>query len=137
MSHLPIDPDRDLRDRFQALRRSETASAPPFGSTMRSSRRGKMSPGRPVSFRARLAMLAAGMAALAGIASIMITTREAGKLSLERAIAQAREMGAWSAPTDALLVTTDLRIPDSIPKPLAGSATSGGGSNPTIQKRPD
>jgi hypothetical protein len=137
MSNSSIDPDRDLRDRFQALRRSEAASAPAFGSAMLPSHRREKSPRKPGSFRARLAVATAGLATLVAITAILIAKRESRIPSLEKAIAQAREMSAWSAPTDALLVTTDLKIPDSIPKTPAGSVTSGEGSNPTIQKRLD
>jgi hypothetical protein len=135
MSNLPIDPDHDLGDQFQALRRSEAANAPPFGSAMHPSQHREKSPRKPRSFRLRLAAATAGLMGVVALTSIWIATRESRKPSLEEAIAQAREMSAWSAPTDALLVTTDLKIPDS--KTPAGSATSGEGSNSTIQKRLD
>ena len=137
MSNLPIDPDQDLRDRFQALRRSEAASAPSLDSAMRPSHRREKFHRKPRSFRLRLAAATAGLVSMVALTSIWIATRESRKPSLEEAIAQAREMSAWSAPTDALLVTTDLKIPDSNPKTPAGSATSGEGSNSTIQKRLD
>jgi hypothetical protein len=137
MSNLPIDPDHDLRNRFQALRRFEAASAPPLDSAMRPSLRREKSPRKTPSFRARLAAATAGLVTVVALTSMFIATRESRRPSLEEAIAQAREMSAWSAPTDALLVTTDLKIPDSNSKIPAGSATSGEGSNPTIQKHLD
>ncbi len=137
MSGTLFDPDRDLHDRFQALRRADAASAPPFSTATRPATHSLASRWSALSPRARLGTATVGLATLAAIVSIVIATRPPGRPTIEKAIAQAREMGAWTAPTDALLVTTDLKIPDSISTPPSESVKSGAGSDSTIPNRLD
>lgn len=111
MSDRPSD-DRDLRDRFAALRESDAAAAPPFEELWRRARREAASSSRDTAGRARSwAGLAAGVAALAVTAGVLVARREAAT-SLDATIAQAKELSSWSAPTDTLL---DLVSLDSRP----------------------
>lgn len=109
--------ERDLRDQFAALRDEEAASAPQFSGVLR---------GRPVQSAARpsrripVAMLATA-AVVAAV--VLVTTSRRTEPSMEEAIAQARSISSWTAPTDAWLTLSGLEIPNSVPSLSLSSVT--------------
>lgn len=97
----PKDPDRDgdLRESFQAQRRMETAGAPPFDPAGRPARLRPAAPNRP----ARLVWSTAVFLILGALLVLSVRSRRPTESSIVKAIAQAKELRAWSASTDALL----------------------------------
>jgi len=118
MSGYPEDRDRDLRESFQALRRAEAGQAPRFDPGRR--------PAKPSRTQVpiRLAWSAAAVLVVGGALGIALQARRPSASSIERAIAQARELQAWSASTDALL-------------PGAGQGATQGGSGSGSRIAPD
>ena len=101
------DTDSRLREKFQALRRAEAPGAPSFGATRASAmERDARLPGRLLLGRPAWAALGA-LIFVVGAAAALYFRRPAAP-SVEEAIAQARELQAWTAPTDSLLILTDL-----------------------------
>ena len=96
--------DRDLRSRFADLRGEDAAGAPAFGA-VRSRRPEKRLP---------FALAAAGLAAVAVIA-LYLASGSRRSLSDDAALAQARALTGWTAPTDDFLELSGLEIPNSVP----------------------
>jgi|KBSSwiStaDraftv2_1062776.scaffolds.fasta_scaffold177760_2 hypothetical protein len=107
----------ETRDLFRSLRESDRNRAPSFASTIASARRAP----RPV----RASVLPAAAAVAAGVAiALAVVPRFGDDGSLQAAIARAREMSAWSAPTavfepsdDSLLDSTPSLSLSSVPLP--------------------
>ena len=110
---MTLHDDRDLRERFASLRRSEAEATPPFA--LPRARAG--APARPWR---RVGILAGAAAAVA--AGILLPLRRTDP-QLEDAIVQARALSSWTAPTDAWLEIADLSIPDAIPTLELSSAS--------------
>ena len=108
--------DRELRDRFVALREHDAASAPGFSDLLR--RRTSRAPAR----RMRIAPIAVLGAAAIVTAVALVTTRGVHR-SLDTAIAQAQSLSSWTAPTDAWLTLSGLEIPNSVPTLSLSSVT--------------
>lgn len=130
------DPERDLRARFEALRLSDAGLAGSFDATWRSARR-RLDARRPVGFsRRRVFFAAAGVASVVA-AAVLVLTFGPPRPSIEEAIAQARELQSWSAPTDSLLTTVDFTFSGTVSGPAPGSREplnpSTGASVPHLQ----
>ncbi len=98
--------DRDLRELFQLMRDDDAAATPPFQRFLHVSRHPRPTRWAP----------AAGLAAAAMIAAIVfVATRRDGTISSDEAIAQAKSLSSWTAPTDAWLKLPGLEIPSSVP----------------------
>ncbi|PYQ09362.1 MAG: hypothetical protein DMH00_13130 [Acidobacteria bacterium] len=119
------DPEQDLRARFKALRLSDTALAGSFETSWRAARL-RLDARRPAGLLRRRTFLAA-----AGVTAVVAAA------AIEEAIAQARELQNWSAPTDSLLTTTDLSISGTVPASAPGSRDplepSAGASSPHLR----
>jgi len=96
--------DRDLRGRFAALRDEDAAGAPPF----------RAARARPRERRVPFALAAVGLAAVV-IVALLVATGPRRPLSDDAAIAQARALSTWTAPTDDFLRLSGLEIPNSVP----------------------
>ncbi len=125
--------DRDLRLLFEEARAKETAEAPPFELAWRAAAR--VAEGR----RPRRAFQAMrGLAAAAGLAALLAAVAilrlpRSGEPTADAAIARARAIAAWTAPTDAFLEISDLAIPDSVPSLDTSSvALPGVTATPTV-----
>ena len=92
------DRDRDLREPFQALRRAEATNAPPFDP-----RRAARTHPAPTRTATRLAWSTALLLMLGAVIVFSVRNHRPSASSIDKAIAQARELRAWSASTDALL----------------------------------
>ena len=103
------DRDRDLREPFQALRRAEATQTPPFDPARRAARPHPA----PTSIPARLAWSTAFLLMLGAVIVFSVRHRRPSESSIDQAIAQARELRAWSASTDALLPEEASRIENS------------------------
>jgi hypothetical protein len=113
MNRRPKDSDEQLRERFQALRSAEAGTAPPFNPEQRPGLEVFQPRRSGLRFGGRLAW---GTMALVGIAlfsTLAMWIRRPAGPSVEEAIAMAKELQAWTAPTDALLLTSDLSLPGS------------------------
>ncbi|MCI0409600.1 MAG: hypothetical protein L0191_13740, partial [Acidobacteria bacterium] len=102
MNRDPRNLERTLHEQFQALRRAEASRAPAYEAV----RHGL----RPHGLRTtagRLAWSAVGLLVLGS--TVALWTHRSTQRSVEKAITQARELQAWSAPTDFLL-PADLAI---------------------------
>lgn len=109
--------DRELRERFVALREHDAASAPGFSDLLR--RRTSRAPAR----RMRIAPIAVlGAAAIVTVVALVMWTRGVHR-SLDAAIAQAQSLSSWTAPTDAWLTLSGLEIPNSVPTLSLSSVT--------------
>jgi hypothetical protein len=101
--------DRDLRRRFEALRDADAANAPALERVLR---------GRTVpapSPRAVWVSVAA-LFALAAVTAVLVMRAPLGTaLSMDDAVAQAKSLSSWTAPTDDFLTLPGLEIPDSVP----------------------
>ena len=130
------DPEQDLRARFKALRLSDTALAGSFETSWRAARL-RLDARRPAGLlRRRTFLAAAGVTAVVAAAALVLTL-DPPRPSIEEAIAQARELQNWSAPTDSLLTTTDLSISGTVPASAQGSRDplepSAGASSPHLR----
>jgi hypothetical protein len=98
--------DLELRERFEALRTSDAEAAPTFAS---------MRHRRPAP--RRIAWVPAVVLTAASIATIALLARAPGarSVSMDEAMADAKEIASWTAPTDPLLIVSDLSIPDTVP----------------------
>jgi len=96
--------DRDLRDRFVRLRRHDAGRTPAFRAVLERS-------SRP---RVPLALAAAGLAAVV-LAALLLARWPRTAPAHDVALAQARALSSWTAPTDGLLELSVLEIPDSLP----------------------
>jgi hypothetical protein len=108
--------DRELRDGFAALREEDAASAPAFSELLR---RTASVPARRVSF---VPVAVLGAAALVAAVALVALPRGAD-LSIDAAIAQAKSLSSWTAPTDSWLILSGLEIPDSVPSLTLSSVT--------------
>jgi hypothetical protein len=107
------DPERDLRSRFEALRLSDAAHSGRFEAAWSAARR-RLEIRRSAAPRRRI-FLAATTATAIAAAAILIQSYRAPRPSIEEAIAQARELQSWSAPTDSLLDATEVSNPQTLP----------------------
>ena len=105
MTRPDHDDESDLRAAFQALRREDTAQAPPFEAVVAGAGRRSLFPG--------WAMLAAASLAAAAIAGAL-------RWRLVPPPA-ATSIGHWTAPTDFLLNTPGRELLETVP-PIGGSA---------------
>jgi len=119
------DLDRTLRARFQALRRAEASRTPSYETVRAATRRqaSRREGSRPMT--GRLAWSALGL--LLFFSTVALWSHLSTQRSVEKAIAQARELQAWSAPTDSLL-PTDSGVP--------GEGANSGGGVPDAVKQP-
>jgi hypothetical protein len=109
--------DRELREAFAALREDDAASAPVFSELLR--RRTALAPAHRVSF---VPVAALGTAALVAAVALLALPRGADR-SIDAAIAQAKSLSSWTAPTDSWLILSGLEIPDSVPSLTLSSVT--------------
>jgi hypothetical protein len=117
--------DRTLREQFKALRRAEASRAPTYETVRATTPRPASSRAGSRSITGRLAWSALGL--LLFLSTVALWTRWSTQSSVEKAIAQARELQTWAAPTDSLL-PTDPGIP--------GAGDKSGGSAPGAVERP-
>ena len=134
MSRDPRDLDRNLREQFQTLRREDASRAPAYDAVRAATPRHGLRPQGLRLIAGRLAWSALGLLVIGS--TVAFWSHLSTQRSVEKAIAQARELQAWSAPTDFLL-PADLAISE------AGTNSSGSAresqEQPTTQptKRPD
>jgi ferric-dicitrate binding protein FerR (iron transport regulator) len=95
--------DRDLRGRFDALREADAALAPRFDDVLRRARRAAAAPPAAPRRSVRLWAAVGALAAAVAITAVLIAGRGPSEPDLATAIAQAKEMSSWSAPTDTFL----------------------------------
>jgi len=107
------DPDdRRLRDLFAALREQERRAIPAFDRVLDAALRG----GRRLSAPGWFWMEAVAFAvALLALLVFFLPWRASRPAPADDALALARAIEGWQAPTDALLEIALLRIPDTIP----------------------
>jgi hypothetical protein len=101
MSRDPRNDDRTLREQFQALRREDASRVPAYEAVRAATPRHGSRPHGLKSIGGRLAWSAVGLLVLGS--TVVLWTHRSTQRSVEKAIAQARELQAWSAPTDFLL----------------------------------
>ena len=109
--------DLDLRERFAALRAGDAANAPSLASLLRARTDG------PGVSRARWIPVAALVSAAALTTVALLGPAVRYEPSPDDAIAQAQELGSWTAPTDEWLTLSGLEIPDSVPSLSLSSVT--------------
>ena len=125
MSLDPRNDDRTLREQFQALRRAEASRAPTYEAILAATPRPGSRPHGLRTIAGRLAWSAVGLLVIGS--TVALWSHLSTQRSIDRAIDQARELQAWSAPTDFLL-----------PADLAVSVTgaNSGGSARESQEQP-
>jgi len=96
---------RDLRERFAALRDEDAAGAPPIARVLCG----------PAARPVRWVPVAALVTAAAMTAAVLVLRSRGAEPSIEEAIAQARSISSWTAPTDEWLTLSGLEIPNSVP----------------------
>jgi hypothetical protein len=109
--------DRDLRERFAALREADAVGAPSFPSVRR---------GRPAAPRSRsIGLLPAAALVATALVTAVVLMKAPGRpaSSADDVIAQATSLSAWTAPTDAWLKLSGLEIPSSVPSLSLSSVT--------------
>jgi hypothetical protein len=109
--------DRELRERFAALRDEDAAGAPAFSEVLR----GRTT--SPATRRSRLIPVAVLAAAAVVTAVVLVKPPGRGDGSIDAAIAQAKSLSSWSAPTDAWLTLSGLEIPNTVPSLSLSSVT--------------
>lgn len=109
--------DREFREQFAALRGGDAASAPSFSGVLRG--RTSSSPAR----RSRLVPVAVLVAATVVAAVVFVVLPRGADPSIDAAIAQAKSLSSWTAPTDAWLTLSGLEIPSSVPSLSLSSVT--------------
>ena len=109
--------DRELRERFAALRDEDAAGAPAFSDVLR----GRTT--SPTTRRSRLIPIAVLAAAAVVTTVVLVKPPGGGDGSTEAAIAQAKALSSWTAPTDALLTLSGLEIPNTVPSLSLSSVT--------------
>ncbi len=95
MTHADHDDDRDLRERFQALRREDSGRTPSFQTTLVTGRARRAAESAP---RRRALGLAVATAVAAGVALVLLFSQH-GRPGVAVDLATAH----WEAPTDFLL----------------------------------
>jgi len=99
--------DQDLGERFHALRREDTAAAPPFPATLAAARaRHAPPPGR------RTRWLAAAAVGVAGVALALLFNRPHREGAVRIDLATVR----WEAPTDFLLAVPGEELLRAVPE---------------------
>ena len=109
--------ERELREQFVALRDEDAASAPSFSGVLR---------GRTTASSARRSRLIPGavLATAAIVTAVVLAVLPRGAdRSLDAAIAQAKSLSSWNAPTDDWLTLSGLEIPNSVPSLSLSSVT--------------
>lgn len=109
--------DRELRERYQALRDEDAASAPSFSGALR---------GRNGDFTARPSRFipVAVLATAAVVTAVVLVRFPLGAdPSVETAIAQAKSLSSWTAPTDDWMTLSCLEIPNAVPSLSLSSVT--------------
>ena len=101
MNREPKNLDRTLREQFQALRRTDASRAPAYEAVRAATLRPGSRPHGLKTMGGRLAWSAMGLLVIGS--TVVLWTHRSTQRSVEKAIAQARELQAWSAPTDFLL----------------------------------
>ncbi len=120
--------DRDLSERFAALRDEDAAGAPPLSSVLRGREV------KPASLPSRW-LPATALATAAAISAIVLVLNPRGaEPSLDEAIAQAQSISSWTAPTDEWLTLSGLEIPNSVPSLSLSSVTLPETSNVAIEQ---
>jgi len=109
--------DRDLRERFAALRDEDAANAPSLMAVLRGRTIG------PGAVRSRWIPVAALASAAAVATAVLLRPGGRHETSLDEAIAQAQSISSWTAPTDAWLTLSGFEIPDSVPSLSLSSVT--------------
>ena len=109
--------DRELRERFGALRDDDASSAPSFARLVD---RGRSVPRALVFQPLPLALL---MVTALVTAIVLVRSPRRMMPSADESIAQARLLSAWTAPTDAWLTSSGLEIPNSVPTLSLSSVT--------------
>ena len=95
MTHADHDDDRELRERFRALRQEDAARTPSFQTTLVAARDRRTAAPTP---RRRVLGLAVATAVAAGVVLMLLVGRH-GRPGIAVDLATAR----WEAPTDFLL----------------------------------
>ena len=101
--------DRELREHFAALRDEDALSAPSLERVLRG--RTVLPSARP----ARWIPVAVLATAAVVTAVVLVKSPRGADPSIEAAIAQAKSLSSWTAPTDVWLTLSGLEIPDSVP----------------------
>jgi hypothetical protein len=114
--------DAELRARFDAQRRAEANQAPAFASMMARARAEAAATGpviAPRRFERRRFMYAAGLAAAAVIAALLVTPRSpSDEDAFEHAVRAFQSdpaLGAWQSPTDGLLNVPGSQLISTVP----------------------
>ena len=128
------DPEQDLRSRFEALRLYDAVRAGRFEAAWGAARQRLENRRFPISRGRRIYLAASGAAAIAA-AAILIFGYRPPQPSVEEAIAQAKELQSWSAPTDSLLDAAELASSKTIPDPES-TESSGGSPEATSPRSP-
>jgi hypothetical protein len=134
MNRDPQNHDRTLREQFQALRRVEASRAPAYEAVQAAKTKHGLRPQGRRTMAARLAWSMLGL--LVCVSSVALWNHRSSQRSVEKAIAQARELQAWSAPTDALL-PSDPGIPGAGAKPGGNAPESEEPTTNQPDNRPD
>jgi hypothetical protein len=109
--------DRDLRERFAALRDEDAASVPSLATVLH----GRT--GRPRTSRVPWIPVAALASAAALTTVVLLAPGGRHETSLDEAIEQAQSIASWTAPTDAWLTLSGFEIPSSVPSLSLSSVT--------------
>lgn len=110
--------DRDLRERFDALREVDATSAPAFDDVYENARRAAAAPARTPRTTARAWAAVGALAAAIVVTALLLAGHRSSPTDLQAAIAQAKEMSSWSAPTDTFL---DVSSNVSVSRPAANA----------------
>jgi hypothetical protein len=109
--------DRELREHFRALRDEDAASARPFSGALRGLKWSSST--RP----SRLIPVAVLATAAVVTAVLLVRFPRGADPSVEAAIAQAKSLSSWTAPTDDWLILSGLEIPNAVPSLSLSSVT--------------
>lgn len=118
------DDDRDLRDRFEALRQEEAAAAPAFRQLWDASTRASVAQRSQGLTFFRWIAVAAAVTVIAGTATLYRATSRLTEPSKDRVLEDvAFPTAQWRAPTDFLLRTPGRDLFGTIPR-IGISATA-------------
>ena len=104
--------DRELRERFQHLRREERATAPGFQSALAGARRMTESEAR----RPAWSTLAAGVSVAVALGLMIFVTRDHDSGNGRAPLIPEASVGGWYTPTDALLETPGIELLRTVPQ---------------------
>jgi hypothetical protein len=110
---MTANDNRDLRERFAALRDEDAAGAPSMASVLRG----------PTARPVRWVPVAVLVTAAAMTAAVLVLRPPGPGPSNEEAVAQAQSISDWTAPTDEWLTLSGLEIPNSVPSLSLSSVT--------------